>query len=210
MRVVDPDTNEIHQILVNDFMWLTDYYSSQTDDLFTYICEHLKILDIEIHTEVASDVIYREYLLSREEVDKFSPHGVLVVLKDGENLIYSHDCRVQTNDGQYVVVKPEYFINPEKTKLLFMLMHARETYLRSGYHIDEEVTMEIRIREGEYVDTTKIPLSFMDTIIVNAINKSNPLHVLRHLSPEELMYEYYQKEVIPSLSPLSEENYGEE
>lgn len=168
------------------------------------------MLDIEIHTEVASDIIYREYLLSREEIDKFSANSLFISAKDGENFKYSHDCRVKTNDGQCIVVNPEYFINPEKTKLLFMLMHARETYLRSGCYTDEEAIMEIRIREGEYVDTIKIPLSFVDTIIVNDINRLNPLHALRHLSHNELMYEYYQKEVIPSLSPMSEENYGEE
>ncbi len=105
-----------------------------------------------------------------------------------------------------VFVGPRIFSDPFKTPLLSMLVHLREEYRSNGgSETDDEQIIELCMREGEFIDTTNIPLSFLDAIIVKAIRKSHPLFAQLKVSEDVLIKRYYQRKVIDELLDMYSE-----
>ena len=138
-------------------------------------------------------------------MENFNPEAVMVSGINGIGEVNSYDCMIEELNGMGVFVGPRIFLDPLKTPLLSMLVHLREEYRLNGLgEFDEERVIELCMREGEYVDITNIPLSFLDTIIVKAIKKSQPLFAQLKISDDELIRRYYQKKVINELYEYSE------
>ncbi len=138
-------------------------------------------------------------------MENFNPEAIMISWMNGIEQVDSYDCMIEELNGIGVFVGPRIFLDPLKTPLLSMLVHLREEYRLNGLgEVDDEGVIELCMREGEYVDITNIPLSFLDAIIVKAIKKSHPLLAQLKISDDELIRRYYQKKVINELYEYSE------
>ena len=116
-----------------------------------------------------------------------------------------------------IFISPRIFIDACATPVLYMLMHAREEYIREGYDMREEHNIHLCAREGMYVETLYRPLSLLEKIIVSAINRTlenekntedkvddnKILHLKLCIPDGNLMHDFYQDRVIPSLAGLA-------
>lgn len=209
MRVGDPHNGGSHDMLVKDFVRMTELRPGRTqpNEIHDYIMDLLANIGIKANITLDPYSSYTETDFLPDDIGTFLPESITIAWMNGDEQADCYDCMIETHDGIGIVVLPSAFADVLKTPLLHMLIHMREEYIINGYDMDEKRNIELCLREGEYIDTTNIPLSFLDTIIVNAIKRSNPLYSVRNISEEELIRTYYQKKVIPTLREVHEEEW---